>query len=149
MKCLQEEGEEAQLELPGGKGPQLPFVAPPPLRTPLLDATVPLSLPALWLAFFHNASSLLADFHQRLGDRDVYIASWRRLKGAPLRPRVHPARSHCLPLPACPAPCLLAQSLVWSDLFRTGPGMPLPASPQTCLEMCTQLPPLTLARPCR
>lgn len=78
----QEDGEEAQVELPSGKGPQLPFAAPPPLRTPLLDVTVPLSLPALWLAFFHNASNLLADFHQRLGDRDVSIASWRRLQGA-------------------------------------------------------------------
>jgi hypothetical protein len=112
MKCLQEEGEEAQLELPGGKGPQLPFVAPPPLRTPLLDATVPLSLPALWLAFFHNASSLLADFHQRLGDRDVHIASWRRLKGAPLRPRVHPARSHCpAPPPRLPSTLFACPSI--------------------------------------
>ncbi len=36
---------------------------------------------ALWLALFHNASSLLADFHQQLGDLDISISPWRQKGG--------------------------------------------------------------------
>lgn len=33
---------------------------------------------ALWLALFHNTSSLLASFHQALGDLDISISPWRQ-----------------------------------------------------------------------
>ena len=79
--ALQDEGAEAEVELPAGKGPQLPFPQPAPLKATLLDVTLPVSLSALWLALFHNASSLLADFHQQLGDLDIDISRWRQ-KGA-------------------------------------------------------------------
>ncbi|KAI7835596.1 hypothetical protein COHA_010517 [Chlorella ohadii] len=76
----QDEGEEVSLELPTpAKGSaQLPFPAPPPLKAVLLDVELPISLAALWLALFHNASSLLADFHQQLGDLDISISPWRQ-----------------------------------------------------------------------
>lgn len=69
------------MELPSGKGPQLPFAPPAPFRSVLLDVTLPMSLAAVWLALFHNASALLSDFHSELGDRDVRISKWRRQKG--------------------------------------------------------------------
>lgn len=69
------------MELPAqGKGPQLPFPVPAPLKAVLLDVELPLSLGALWLALFHGSSGLLADFHQQLGDLDIRVAPWR-LKG--------------------------------------------------------------------
>jgi hypothetical protein len=76
----QDEGEEVSLELPApAKGSaQLPFPAPPPLKAVLLDVELPISLAALWLAMFHNNSSLLANFHQDLGDLDISISPWRQ-----------------------------------------------------------------------
>jgi len=72
-----------QVELPPApaKGtPQLPFPEPLPLKATLLDVTMPMSLPALWLTLFHGSSSLLADFHKQLGDQEISISPWR-LKG--------------------------------------------------------------------
>lgn len=70
------------MELPAaGKGPSLPFPAPPALKAVLLDVEVPLTLPALWCALFHASSGRLADFHQHLGDLDIEVSPWR-LKGA-------------------------------------------------------------------
>lgn len=59
------------------------FAAPPPLKATLLDVTMPLSLAAVWLALFRGSSSLLADFHQQLGDLAVTISAWRRQQGEP------------------------------------------------------------------
>jgi hypothetical protein len=71
-----------QVELPSDKAPQQPFAEPAPLKAVLLDLTLPMSLAAVWLALFHNASSLLADFHKQLEDRDITVASWRKTRGA-------------------------------------------------------------------
>lgn len=72
------------MELPPAvKGPQLPFPEPAPLKAPLLDVTLPMPLPTLWLSLFHASSSLLSDFHQQLGDLEVRISPWRRQKGEP------------------------------------------------------------------
>lgn len=84
LPTMQEEGEEVDLELPVG-GKAAGFVAPPPLKATLLDVTLPLSLAAVWLALFRGSSSLLADFHQQLGDLAVTISAWRRQKGEPTR----------------------------------------------------------------
>ncbi|KAI3436426.1 hypothetical protein D9Q98_005843 [Chlorella vulgaris] len=74
------EGDEVQVELPSDKAPQQPFAEPAPLKAVLLDLTLPMSLAAVWLALFHNASSLLADFHKQLEDRDITVASWRKTR---------------------------------------------------------------------
>lgn len=76
----QDEGEEVDLELPASSKAAV-FIAPPPLKSTLLDVTLPLSLAAVWLALFGGSSSLLADFHQQLGDLVVTISAWRRQKG--------------------------------------------------------------------
>lgn len=80
-----EEGEEVDLELPACSK-AAGFAAPPPLKATLLDVTMPLSLAAVWLALFRGSSSLLADFHQQLGDLAVTISAWRRQQdGSPPR----------------------------------------------------------------
>lgn len=86
----EEEGEIISVELPAfvSRGPKLPFTAPRPLHTVLLEATFPCALSNLWNYLLSGKSSELAEFHRTLGDIDIVLSPWRKRASSGQRTRV-------------------------------------------------------------
>jgi len=79
--------------------------------------TISCAQAALWLALFHNASSLLADFHQQLGDLDISISPWRQKGGFLVLLRTGLKLSPCVAVASPAFAADLSNQLPWQTVF--------------------------------
>jgi len=57
--------------------PSLPYKVPAGKATVLLDVMIPTTVAAFWKAIFQNDSDAFERYHASMGDRDIYVGSWR------------------------------------------------------------------------
>lgn len=75
-----EEGTPVEISFPTKQPASLPVLpAPTPLKTLLIDITLPMPIAQAWTNLFSNSSSLLSDFHYSLGDVNISESSWKQL----------------------------------------------------------------------
>lgn len=77
IDLLQETGKSVEIMFKKGKAPNLPYKVPERKRTVLLDVLVKTSVRQFWNDMLSSSSTMLADFHSRMDDRDIYLGSWR------------------------------------------------------------------------
>lgn len=75
---LQETGKAIDLNFPFKKRGGLPYRAPlEGKRVVLLDMVVQTSVRDFWNEMLSSSSKELVDFHAGMGDRDIYLGSWK------------------------------------------------------------------------
>lgn len=75
---MQETGKAVEVGFPRSKGgPKLPYKMPEHKRVILMDITLKTTVQTFWTDMLTSVSNELAAFHEKLGERDVYLGSWR------------------------------------------------------------------------
>lgn len=57
--------------------PRLPYKVPVGKSNVLLDVLIPTTVSEFWKAIFQNDSDAFERYHESMGDKDIYVGSWR------------------------------------------------------------------------
>ena len=74
---LQESGKIIEIGFPKGRAPKLPYKRPEAKRVVLLDIVLETSLREFWNDIMSSSSDVFATFHKNMGEKDIYLGSWR------------------------------------------------------------------------
>lgn len=76
--AIEETGKAVEVVFPRSRGgPKLPYKMPEHRRVILMDITLKTTVQTFWTDMLTSVSNELVTFHEKLGEKDIYLGSWR------------------------------------------------------------------------